>query len=289
MKPSAIKKHTARSYEFSKQINTLLVPLSSQTEVRYFGYNRYYPENKFIGLYSDPTPAEIELGSGRGPVFVDASGVVLEDGTYIHADLEEILKLTVDESQVYDLFQQQGNPLGEKIVNNGLLIIRRGVGYDESFYFSLLESNIQDFRAYYKQIMPILKQFCLYFLDKGKKLIQAAEQDKVTYPIPTEPCQSLFDIDLESDRMKNVLTSMQVSKYSVSTEHGEVFLSKQELNCLKHLAQGMTQKEIALALQLEPRTIESYIKNLKNKLNLDSKQQLVKQYEHIKQLYSEMT
>ena len=54
-------------------------------------------------------------------------------------------------------------------------------------------------------------------------------------------------------------------------------LSERELQCLCLLARGYTMKESAQELKLSPRTVESYLDNIKTKLNMD-RFQLIKLY-----------
>ncbi|MBL0941720.1 MAG: helix-turn-helix transcriptional regulator [Alphaproteobacteria bacterium] len=57
-------------------------------------------------------------------------------------------------------------------------------------------------------------------------------------------------------------------------------LSEREKDCLKCLILGMTAKEIARELSLSPRTIESYLENIKNKMCCYSKSQLIAKVIH---------
>ena len=52
-------------------------------------------------------------------------------------------------------------------------------------------------------------------------------------------------------------------------------LTRRELECFFHIIQGKTTKQIARELHLSPRTVESYIDNMKLKLKLNSIQQVV--------------
>jgi DNA-binding CsgD family transcriptional regulator len=52
-------------------------------------------------------------------------------------------------------------------------------------------------------------------------------------------------------------------------------LTRRELECFFHVIQGKTAKQIARELQLSPRTIESYLDNMKIKLGLDSTSQVM--------------
>ena len=52
-------------------------------------------------------------------------------------------------------------------------------------------------------------------------------------------------------------------------------LTEREAHCLLHFAQGKTIRSTAECLNLSPRTVEFYLKNMKNKLNCHSKAEFV--------------
>jgi DNA-binding CsgD family transcriptional regulator len=52
-------------------------------------------------------------------------------------------------------------------------------------------------------------------------------------------------------------------------------LSKQQIKCLYHLAQGMTMKQIGYTLGLSPKTVEHYLDAVKAKLNCQSRSELI--------------
>jgi DNA-binding CsgD family transcriptional regulator len=54
-------------------------------------------------------------------------------------------------------------------------------------------------------------------------------------------------------------------------------LSNQQVKCLDYLCKGKTTKQIAAIMQLSPRTVEHYITAIKNKMNCNSREELIKQ------------
>ena len=56
----------------------------------------------------------------------------------------------------------------------------------------------------------------------------------------------------------------------------QVELSKRELDCLAAIFKGLSAKKIADNLQLSKRTVESYIENLKIKMNCNNKADMIK-------------
>ncbi len=59
-----------------------------------------------------------------------------------------------------------------------------------------------------------------------------------------------------------------------------VYFTKREAECLMHMLQGNTIVATAKMLQLSPRTVEFYVKNMKMKIGVTTKAQLLQKVEH---------
>lgn len=62
---------------------------------------------------------------------------------------------------------------------------------------------------------------------------------------------------------------------SISDNITETYLSKRQIQCATLLLAGMTTKDIAMQLNLSPRTIEHYIEMIKSKLECSNKTELI--------------
>ncbi|MBL8676913.1 MAG: helix-turn-helix transcriptional regulator, partial [Alphaproteobacteria bacterium] len=60
----------------------------------------------------------------------------------------------------------------------------------------------------------------------------------------------------------------------------ELQLSQREYECLKNLLIGKTMKETAQELKLSPRTIESYLNNIKIKINAHTKSEIIEYFKN---------
>lgn len=60
----------------------------------------------------------------------------------------------------------------------------------------------------------------------------------------------------------------------------EIVLSRQQNACVNLLLEGMTNKQIAMQLGLSPRTVETYINNLKLKLRCKNKMEIIAKLSH---------
>ena len=68
--------------------------------------------------------------------------------------------------------------------------------------------------------------------------------------------------------MSPIIPAIQ-ALYSVSAH-----LSLREFECLKLCAHGLTMQEIVERFLLSPRTVETYLERIKNKLGVDKKSEL---------------
>lgn len=277
MNKNNVSKHLLCSRTFLNEINELIKPLTSKSPVQYFSYNRYYRDQRWIGIYSNPDPVETSLLAGNGPLFVNKNGVAIKPGCYFHDDLKETLKVKVHNEKIDDFFEQKDNPEGKKIVQNGLLIIRKGENYDDSYYFSMYDGAPFS-RAYYKEFTELFQRFSLYFLYKGKEMIKFAENQKVPFDVPEQGAQIFSQLFFNDDKLSK-LAEIKTPKFGFSTGCGDVYLSRQELNCLRLLSSGHTYEQIAEDLGLSFKTVESYISNLKNKLNAQNRAKLISYYD----------
>ena len=63
--------------------------------------------------------------------------------------------------------------------------------------------------------------------------------------------------------------------YSLGNKHGNAYFTKREAECMVLLLKGKTINSVANILNLSPRTVEYYLKNMKSKLGCRTKFELV--------------
>lgn len=106
--------------------------------------------------------------------------------------------------------------------------------------------------------ISLLKNLFLHFKEK-------IYQDKNLYKAFSMRYKRkiIHETALESDNSATI--KFPVKKYYLGGQFGNVAFSKREAECLKHLYQGKTAKQIAKILQLSPRTIETHLTHIKLK------------------------
>ena len=85
------------------------------------------------------------------------------------------------------------------------------------------------------------------------------------------PYEKIYNFD-------KFLEVTELNRKSLIVQGKLITISKREWECLYMLAGGKTMKEAAKSLRLSPRTVESYLNNLKIKTGYNTKSDLIKMY-----------
>lgn len=125
----------------------------------------------------------------------------------------------------------------------------------------------------YLHYSPLLKLFATHFKKKLSKLLHEMEE------------ASFSLIDLQGDHFYEGIE--QTPTINTESLHAYLIalgkkreieqassLSPRERDCLKLLIHGHSAKDSATELHLSPRTVESYLENIKNKLSCSNKREL---------------
>lgn len=157
---------------------------------------------------------------------------------------------------------------------NGATIYERNENSVEVWAFSAGKNNSKA-ELFYTKDFYILKRFMLYFQDKAKEILDTTDRSKL---IPGNPELLLQKSKETSLALEKFIQETSIDKYFLKSTKGDFSISKREAECLFHLSQGKGLKEISSILSLSPRTVESYLNNVKFKTGCSSKSVLLKNY-----------
>lgn len=73
----------------------------------------------------------------------------------------------------------------------------------------------------------------------------------------------------------NVIENRALAVYGLGGKYGDLYFTRREAECMLWLLRGKTINGVAVVLKLSPRTVEYYIKNMKNKLGCRTKFELI--------------
>lgn len=75
---------------------------------------------------------------------------------------------------------------------------------------------------------------------------------------------------------KNKLPEKRVlAVYKLGAKYGDMYFTKREAECMVWLLRGKTINSVAAILELSPRTVEYYLKNMKTKVGCRTKFELI--------------
>jgi len=132
-----------------------------------------------------------------------------------------------------------------------------------------LKSNVYQNPLIIREI-PLLRNYCEFFLKEAAHTIRELESEPVNIlPFKGDAFKcSHLNFGLSKCQKNKLLTLMRIPKTS---------LSSREKECLRFYLEGETASSIAKQLGLSRRTVESYLDNIKMKLNSYNKTDLLKQ------------
>lgn len=142
------------------------------------------------------------------------------------------------------------------------------------FVFCSTPNNPDIINFYYNNI-DLIDNFKFYFKDTAKSLIFEASKNKIILPEQMRPNISLFDKNKTFTENKKPFIPRP--KYFLINYLGkEIPVTEREMNCINLLKLGYTMKEIAIIEQVSPRTIETRMNYIKDKLGIRMKSDMIK-------------
>lgn len=135
-------------------------------------------------------------------------------------------------------------------IANGITIAHRNEDSIECYAFGASVNNTSIVNFYLNNL-DMLQNYCLYFKEQADRLLALGEKNKIELYIK--------DIDeVENISIPRILN-----------------LSNRQFECADLLLSGMKYKEISKKLNLSPRTVETYLNNLKDKLRCQNRTELI--------------
>jgi len=153
-------------------------------------------------------------------------------------------------------------------VYHGITFVEPFVDGCEIFAFGVPVGRVDLMHRYLSHI-DLLEKFILYFRESAQPLFRKAEKSKIQIPGKFEAAPS----DLLSNENSFFDRSSFLREVCV---HSYKIFSAREIQCAELLLQGFTARMISHQLNLSPRTIESYVQNIKQKTNSVSKPDLIR-------------
>ena len=238
----------------TQEVKELCSPLFASSKVNYFYFSRFFPDGTCFCLNTHPDWVKF---------FYNNKERLYPTEEYL-AKVPEIF---------YEFFDNYDNETSSIAANNfGLnnyfTIYIKQKEYCDLFGFALEEGG-SDF---YLNNLRALKKFVVYFLERGSKLINQAQEQNNRLVLP----EYLKDRDLVREKKIFVrdfdfCDSVHIEKCHVDYKNISSFITARELECIKYSILGKSSKEIGIILEISHRTVETHFLQVRIRFNIKKK------------------
>lgn len=128
--------------------------------------------------------------------------------------------------------------------------------------------------------LPLLYRFYDYYEEENHKFLCIASENRIFLNSPTNPSPSSVSIDLIPNIEKQMNLLKQFGLGAIET------LTPRELEILKHVSKGYSAHYIGKELFVSTRTVENHIANIKSKLNVSCKLDLINKMQGLNSIIS---
>lgn len=236
--------------------------------IKYFVYNRIYDSGEIKSLTTNvdiaaktlinnwmPTRDELKIFSSLGMNISFLSAYLpLPMGDKIAAEkFEHLISLGMQHS-----------------IYNGLVLVDRIEDYFRVCVFGT-KGNKNTVVNYFLNVIPMLKRFLNYFEVAGEDLIAYySDGQRIIMPHYADKLILTHDDYQQLSYKDDWFFPVPLNPLQ---EHSAI--TEREKECLVLLSQGYTMKKAAVKLKISHRTVEQHMRNIKEKLGLSTKNQLV--------------
>jgi len=147
--------------------------------------------------------------------------------------------------------------------------------YEDHYVLAGFDTNCGNDRIvdYYLNNRDLLERFTLYFKEQAHKLIALSEKKGNRIILP-EFRDKNFELRPAGVHEIDFISQKNTNQQADFNNHIRLF-SKRELDCIRYLLLGNSMRETGDKLLISPRTVETYIENVKNKLGCNKKSELI--------------
>jgi DNA-binding CsgD family transcriptional regulator len=239
------------TFTAAKDMSNLSVPLKLLL-IDFFSYTRFYLDGTSISLLNNTDWYEFFLKK-------EVPGCVnvykLKTGIHLWAEL-------FPQAAVEDARQNFK-------IDNGIQFTFNQKEYVEVFSFASKPNTARALLTILSNI-DLLEKYIHYFRGHAERLISQSIKQKIIIPEIMRGFKVVPSFSFKQTR-KEFLKK-------IGYEDMMDDLTQREVQCLKHVANGMTAKKIARILGISYRTVEVHIANIKSKLNCNNKSQIAEMY-----------
>lgn len=252
------------------QFNEICEPLYN-LGIKEFGYFRLYGDGRYLYLINNKNYVMNYIdkikdqGSNFDNVIINEISLnkdlhfsVDRDATRFDEDKDPILHLASD----FELLNLHG------------ICKLRQKNYIEFYNFTFPEEVTNPAEAFLNKRM-LLERFMTYFDQRASDITSSVDKNTLA---ALEKQFNISQISQEEALTKKIEDFLQRTSISQHIGCEDVRITKREMDCLRYLALCKSIKEVARALDLSPRTVETYVNNIKVKTGLSNRSALMEHF-----------
>lgn len=258
---------------------TLCRPLFLYSPINMFGYLRIYKDDSIFTLSTYPQFDDYYFNNLKGEALVDFS--VFEMGansllfTKKSGNRKAWLVSEIWQSQYWHSLYEGFN------ISSYLCVFEKISDYYEAFYFA--SRSGENILSFYLNHYDTLENFMMYFKEAGANLIKDAQRCKIILPprnleYMNELRKLQEKIAIDKRNFSNLGNKLKLKRYPIYYGDQYFYVTCRELECLRCLAAEYTVKESGKILHISPRTVETHLQHMKDRLGINSLSQLLVVY-----------
>ncbi len=248
-----------------KQVKTISNDFLQHYNLTHFSYFRFYDDGTSFSLTTHP---EVSIAFFRERFYNTIEYNKATDRIDSAALLW--LALSPNDNKLINYVKSHYN------LANGLLIIKKQAGFIENYYFATNPDNLYVNNAYLSRLDDFYN-FCFYFKEQARKLIIKNHKNRIALP-DYEPQVQAVSLNFYPALKQRINIDEPLFKKLYYCPDFTAALSRREFQCLASIALGMQIRDIANKLELKERTVNFYFENIKQKLGLHSRKELIDFY-----------
>lgn len=247
----------------AKEVQEISLPLKKYFNTTYLNFVRRFEDGTESCLTTDPAWTK-HFYEKKLYKQVKIDRVFIEN-EYL-ANKTKIIPWTQFLDSPVRLAQSQFSGVG---VGLSILFVREG--YADFFHFGT-RVDTHFMNHLYSNYSDCLLQFTHYFYDTADELIRIAceKQNKITPIDRIGYKQAITNLNPENLDIAEFVKATKPKRFLVHGSHKTVHLSYKEVACIRLASMGMSAPRIGEKLYISNRTVETHIKNVRDKLGLST-------------------
>lgn len=241
--------------KYADSVSDMVYPFVDELKITFFSHVRVWHTGIFKSLMTETSLSRFYIEQKYPIRFSLGKSILLNSGCYLLQHLPDI-----SSQQNLNLIREMFN------LDHFIYLVDKQTKWDDLFILATTPENEVFVNLVFNNL-DFIKQGLHRYKYNARELLE--KSPGVSYS---------SDCFIEHEKQcqyKIQMGRISLQKILMPLNDREVSISRQEYHCLGLLIQNHSIKEIAQLMNLSPRTVETYLNNLKNKLHCQNNSELL--------------